>query len=168
MCPRECVRARCPFGMCRSRYPRVSCLPTIGAGVGSAVDGVAVDGSAVDGRVAVDGSAVDGVTVDGSAVDGVVSAQQTTSTWSMSKVGPLPERHSIGHETTHSRNAHSPSVYLETLYRSIEAVFHPSVRVTLALASRTIERARVHPYTHGNADTWAHALIRSCIMCARA
>ncbi len=134
MCPRECVRARCPFGMCRSRYPRVSCLPTIGAGVGSAVDGV-------------------------------VSAQQTTSTWSMSKVGLVPERHSIGHETTHSRNAHSPSVYLETLYRSIEAVFHPSGRVTLSLSSRTIERTSVHPYAHGNADTWTHVAVPLCIMC---
>ena len=81
------------------------------------------------------------------------------------QVGPLRERHPIGHERTHSRIAHSPSIYLETFYRSIEAFFHPSVRVTLALSSRTIERARVHPYTHGNADTWAHALIRFCIMC---
>ena len=81
------------------------------------------------------------------------------------QVGPRRERHSIGHERTHSRIAHSPSIYLETFYQSIEAFFHPSVRVTLALTSQTIERARVHPYTHGNADTWAHALIRSCIMC---
>ena len=92
---------------------------------------------------------------------------QRTSTRSMPKVGPLPERHSIGHETTHSRIAHSPSVYLETLYRSIEAVFHPSGRVILSLSSRTIERTCVHPYAHGNADTWTHVLIPLCIIRVR-
>ena len=40
---------------------------------------------------------------------GVVSAQQITSTRPASKVGPQPERLSIGHERTHSRIAHSPS-----------------------------------------------------------
>ena len=66
---------------------------------------------------------------------------------------------------THALHTAHLSISRPSTGRSIEAFFHPSVRVTLSLSSRTIERARVHPYTHGNADTWAHALIRFCIMC---
>jgi hypothetical protein len=67
--------------------------------------------------------------------------------------------HSIGHERTHSHIAHSPSIYLETFCRSIEAGFHLSGHVTLSWSSRTIERACMHPYAHSDVDTWTHALI---------
>ena len=131
MCPRECVSARYLFGICLSRCPRASCLPSIGAGAGG------------------------------------VSAQQITSTRSQvfrSALGGSGTRSDMRGHTHASHTAH-PSTSRPSTSQSIEAFFHPSVRVTLALASRTIERARVHPYTHGNADTWAHALIRSCSMC---
>ena len=97
----------------------------------------------------------------------VVSAQQRTSTRShvhRSALGGSGTRSDMRGHTHASHTAH-PSTSRPSTGQSIEAFFHPSVRVTLALASRTVERARVHPYTHGNADTWAHALIRSCIMC---
>ena len=133
MCPRECVRARYLFGICLSRCPRASCLPSIGAGAGV----------------------------------GVVSAQQRTSTRShvyRSALGGSGTRSDMRGHTHASHTAH-PCISRPSTSQSIDAFFHPSVRLTLALASRTIERARVHPYKHGNADTWAHALIRSCIMC---
>ena len=90
----------------------------------------------------------------------VMSAQQRTSDETNASLPALwGSGHSIGHERTHSRIAHSPSIYLETFYRSIEAGFRPFGHVTLSWSSRTIERACMHPYTHSDVDTWTHALI---------
>ena len=78
------------------------------------------------------------------------------------QVGPRRERHSIGHERTRSHIAHSPSIYLETFYQSIEAFFHPSVRLTLSFGipnDRARSRAFIHAWQRRYVGACAHPIL---------
>ena len=130
MCPRECVSARYLFGICLSRCPRASCLPSIGAGAGV----------------------------------GVVSAQQRTSTRShvyRSALGGSGTRSDMRGHTHASHTAHL-STSRPSTGQSIEAFFHPSVRLTLSFGipnGRARSRASIHAWQRRYVGACAHPIL---------
>ena len=130
MCPRECVSARYLFGICLSRCPRASCLPSIGTGAGV----------------------------------GVVSTQQRTSTRShvhRSALGGSGTRSDMRGHTHASHTAH-PSTSRPSTGQSIEAFFHPSVRLTLSFGipnGRARSRASIHAWQRRYVGACAHPIL---------
>ena len=74
------------------------------------------------------------------------------------QVGPRRERHSIGHERTHSRIAHSPSIYLETFYQSVNRSLLPSIRPSDLSFGIPNDRARSRAPIHA----WQRRYVGAC------
>ena len=95
---------------------------------------------------------------------GVVSAQQRTSTRShvyRSALGGSGTRSDMRGHTHASHTAH-PSISRPSTSQSIEAFFHPSVRVTLAFGipnDRARSRASIHAWQRRYVGACAHPIL---------
>ena len=79
------------------------------------------------------------------------------------QVGPRRERHSIGQEGTHSCIAHSPSIYLEPFYRSVNRSLLPSIRpsdLSFGIPNgRARSRASLHAWQRRYVGACAHPIL---------